>query len=116
MAWLLFILFLFFAWRAAAYFGKGRPKPAILCMAACAVFLAGIFTSYIISQRQAGEPAIAAAPADAQLAEAPAAAPAPAASPAHDPAELDAFYGEVDDVPVDDAEADAAVAEETGLE
>jgi hypothetical protein len=97
MAWLLFILFLFFAWRAAAYFRQGRPQPAILALGACALFLAGIFTNYLILQRQAAEPAVAATVAPAALAEAPPPSTPPEPAPvADDPAALDSFYGETE--------------------
>ncbi len=97
MAWLLFILFLFFAWRAAAYFGQGRPQPAILSLGACALFLAGIFANYMMFQRDRAEPEPA--PAAPVLAEAPAPPPSPTpvvieSQPASD---LEGFYSDTSD-------------------
>jgi hypothetical protein len=97
MAWLLFILFLFFAWRAAAYFRQGRPQAAILALGACALFLAGIFANYIMFQRRVAESA-AAAPAEPAAPAATPTEPAPMPSAVVDePPTLDSFYEEADD-------------------
>lgn len=98
MAWLLFILFLFFAWRAAAYFGQGRPQPGILSLGACALLLAGIFANYMMFQRNAAEPAAAAPAEQAEAAPAPIETPSPEPSvEAHDPEALDSFYDAADE-------------------
>jgi hypothetical protein len=104
MAWLLFILFLFFAWRAAAYFGQGRPQPAILSLAACALFLAGIFANYIVFQRGQGDEPDRAEAAPPAIAEAPPPTPDPPAAEPEPAPDLEGFYSEevVPEEPVGD--------------
>ena len=110
MAWLLFIVFLFFAWRAAACFRQGRPKPAIIALGGCALMLAGIFTDYMMLQRQMPEAAPPAMVEEPALAEAPLPTPEPAAM-VQDPDEIEAFYGNAD-APIDEAADDEFAADE----